>query len=228
MSWAEVFKINKNMKKALNEQLRDAIGIPMRIITSSTTYTPEKTGIYKIICVGAGGDGYVDTSSNGGGGCGGGGGVAIKTMRLSSATSYAVTIGTTASFAYDTTAITATAGNRGQYYSNSTGGTASGGDNNYTGTGGAYSKVNYQSASPGSVGVAILGLTNTPSPYVGILGTVSTVAMQSYNYPYGVSLLNYGGGGSAIWFYENSTARGGYAISGKPAAVIIIPLEMEE
>ena len=57
MSWGEVGRLNNNFKKPLNEQMRDMQYKPLRIITSTTTYKPEKTGLYKIICVGAGGDG---------------------------------------------------------------------------------------------------------------------------------------------------------------------------
>ena len=48
MSWGEVFKINKNMKRALNEQLRDLKFQEVKIITSTGTYTPTKTGLYKV------------------------------------------------------------------------------------------------------------------------------------------------------------------------------------
>ena len=133
MSWSEVFKINKNMKRALDEQMRDAIALPMRIITTSTTYTPEKTGIYKVICVGAGGkSGGATGSSMSGvyGDSGGGGGVAIKTLKLLSSESYNITVGSSASFS---NILTATSGGNGAKNSPGSGGTATGGDYNFSG-----------------------------------------------------------------------------------------------
>lgn len=229
MSWAEVKKINNNMKKSLNEQMRDIKFQPMRVITSSTTYSPEKTGIYKVICVGAGGNGgYGDSSNTYGGGGGGGGGVAIKTLRLVKGTSYQVTASSTASFVYNTsTIITAGSGGTGSYSGGGSGGSASGGDYNYTGTSGQSNKLSRcQAPLPGSVGVAISDLTRTPSPYTGTL----VCANQTYivTYIYGDCILNYGGGGTGAGYYANIDDKGGYATNGKPASVIIIPLELEE
>ena len=225
MSWAEVFKINKNMKKALNEQLRDLKFQPIRIITSSITYTPEKTGIYKIICVGKGGDGSAASASNiYGGASGGGGGVAIKTMRLSSSSSYSVTVGTSASFAYTGGAITATAGGGASSWIDSaaSGGTASGGDYNFTGTSGSYTRTNFTAPTPGSVGVAITDLIRTPPSEI-ITQYQRTVILR-----YGDCLLNYGGAGTGAGYYASSSASGEDYRSGMPAAVLIIPLELEE
>ena len=118
MSWAEVFKINKNMKRALNEQIRDLKCNPMRVITTTQSFTPEKTGLYKVICVGAGADSYGNTTSYSSdmiAEAGSGGGVALKTIKLYSSKSYNVTVSTTASFAYDSTALTATPGVKGTY-----------------------------------------------------------------------------------------------------------------
>lgn len=224
MSWGEVFKINKNMKRALNEQLRDLKFQPIRIITTTTTYTPEKTGLYKVICVGAGGNGgYSNSVGSVGAGSGGGGGVAIKTIKLDSDTSYSVTVSATASFAYNSEAITATAGGYGLSNVAGAGGTASGGDYNYTGesgsnTGTISTGTSHVPPATGSVGVFISDLTRSPSPDYA----------DSKIFPYGDSLLNYGGGGTAYGYYNGSGSYGGYASVGKPAAVIIIPIEMEE
>ena len=99
MSWGEIYKINNNFKKSFNELLIDSIYNPIRIITQTGTYVPEKTGKYRVICIGAGADsGYDFTSTSCYQGGGGAGGVAIKDMRLTSGTSYNVTISTTASF----------------------------------------------------------------------------------------------------------------------------------
>lgn len=225
MSWAEVFKINSNMKKPLNEQLRDMTLLPIRAITTTMTYTPEKTGIYKVICVGAGGNGGASYSSNDvGGGSGGGGGVAIKTLKLLSSGSYSVTVGSTASFAYDSsTIITATSGGTGNSDSGGDGGTASGGDYNFNGTEGDSTGATAQAPAPGSVTALITGLTRTPQPYIGTLGGTRVI---SFNF--GESILDYGGGGTGAGYYNSSSDRAKYSTNGKPAAVIIIPLELEE
>ena len=235
MSWGEVKKINNNMTRTINEQLRDMKYQTLRIITTTTTYKPEKTGLYKIICVGKGGDGAFDYSSSTSyrGRAGGGGGVAIKTMRLSSSSSYSVTVSTTASFAAGSTIITATAGvtaGGGTSGTDGAGGTASGGDYNFSGTTGKREEDEFYAPSPGSVGVWIAGLSNTPAPYIGTLIDAggSSPLVYCTAFPYGDSILNYGGGGTGAAFYSSSTYRGGHNTTGKPAAVIIIPLELEE
>lgn len=235
MSWGEVFKINKNMKRALNEQLRDLKFQEIKIITSSGTYTPTKTGLYKVICVGAGGDGkYATTAGRYGGSGGGGGGVAISTLNLSSSGSYTVTVSSTASFVYsDEITLTATAGGMGDGYSyGGSGGTASGGDNNYSGTSGSYvNETTFQAPPAGSVGVAISGLTRSPATYVSTLTYTysSTTTTYIVNFIYGDSILNYGGGGTgAAGGSGNAGSYTSYATAGKPAAVLIVPLELEE
>lgn len=227
MSWGEVCKINNNMKKSLNEQMRDMKFQPVRIITETGTYKPEKTGLYKIICVGAGGNGgYKNNSSNYGGAGGGGGGVAIKTMKLSSSVNYSVTVGTTASFAYSGGAITATSGVAPTETNVATGegGTASGGDYNFKGTLGGCTgnKVEYIAPKPGSVGVFISGLSQTSHSISHFLNDILV------EYPYGDSILGYGGGGSGAGYWTSSSNSGGHSKNGQPAAVIIIPIEMEE
>lgn len=229
MSWAEVFKINSNMKKPLNEQLRDLKFQPIKIITATGTYTPEKTGTYRVICVGAGGNGastctsaaYYTSSS------GGGGGVSIKTLKLLSSSSYNVTVGTTASFSYGSNSITATAGGNASSGTGSatggTGGTASGGDYNYPGNAGTGSKGHKIFNAPGSVGVYIGDLSRSTSAWL-------TVVDTCFELKYGDSILGYGGSGNGFAYYKTSTS-GDYAAvltTGLPAAVIIIPLELEE
>lgn len=219
MSWAEVFKINSNMKKPLNEQLRNTICLPMKVITSSTTYKPEKTGLYKVICVGAGGGAGGDSVSNSNdlskAKGGGGGGVAIKTLRLLSSTTYNVTVSTTASFS---TELSATAGQ-----ASSSGGTASGGDSNYPGNAGsAFGTTLKTGITGGSVGVAIAELTRTHS--------ITYTDFSSYitDLRYGDSILGYGGGAPTLVYLNSSSKYVSLTRTGQPAAVIIIPLEMEE
>ena len=224
MSWAEVFKINSNMKKPLNEQMRDIKFQPIRIVTATGTFKPEKTGLYKVICVGAGGKGeseqgssYVYLAS------GGGGGVAIKTLRLVSTTSYNVTVGTTASFTHESGSLSATAGTNGDTDSSAggTGGTASGGDFNYNGSNGSYTYASSSNKTPtltpGSVGVFISDLSRRGDSEWIVLDGVT------HKLTYGDSILGYGGSGNASGIYNGK----GTFTSGLPAAVIIIPIEME-
>ena len=230
MSWAEIFKINTNMKRPLNEQLRDMNFRPMRIITSTGTYTPEKTGKYMVICVGAGGDGIGKATSASQYGCsGGGGGVAIKTLTLSKSTAYNVTVGTTASFTFNaSTIITATSGSSGSSSAGGTGGTASGGDSNYAGTSGSTTTSWYKAPTGGSVGVAISELTCSPAPVFTTLTRKDTGVSTPVTLQYGDSILYYGGGGTGAHFYNGSSDSQTFNTTGKPAAVIIVPLEMEE
>lgn len=233
MSWGEVFKINNNMKKAINEQLRDLKFQEIKIITSTGTYTPTKTGLYKVICIGAGGNGFArfsgtDSSSINGAASGGGGGVAISTLALSSSGSYAVTVSSTASFVYSNEiTLTATAGGAGAYnYQDNrilggTGGTASGGDNNYLGTDGDKTSYGNEIPKAGGVSVYISELSYTPSPAIKEL--YSTI----YVLDYGTCLLGYGGGGTGVCAMVSGNYQELYT-SGKPAAIIIVPLELEE
>ena len=216
MSWSEVFKINSNMKKPLNEQIRESRFLPIRIITTTGTYTPEKTGLYKVVCVGAGGNAYTES------GVyyftpGGGGGVAVKTLRLVSTTSYNVTVNGTASFAYESTALTATSGGNGSSGKLGTGGTASGGDANFPGTTGAKSTSDSVPNTAGGVGVHISELPTRDMFSTYAKGDINTLVK------YGDNILGYGGGGASI-YYSSSVF---YKQTGLPAAVIIIPLEME-
>lgn len=211
MSWAEVFKINDNMKNPLNKQMRESRFLPFEIITSSTTYTPVKTGIYKILCVGAGGNGVFNAPV--GSASGGGGGLAIKDIRLVKNTSYTISVESNASFAYDSsTTITASAGGNGTNSAGGAGGTASGGDYNYTGTNGEY-KSSGNVSNPGSVGAHITELSRFPEPTI----------WGAFTIPVGDCILDYGGGGGAV-----QNLGDGHTSNGKPAAVIIIPIEMEE
>lgn len=242
MSWSEVFKINNNMKRALNEQLRDLKFQEMTIITSTTTYRPNKTGLYKVICVGAGGDGKSHLSTSYPySASGGGGGVAVKTLRLHSNTNYNVTVTKVASFVYDSNIIlTANPGLIAEDSSTvGTGGSAYGGDNNYNGSDGQIHNDIMVSPIPGGVGVCIQGLYNTPihmsCPLQINTASSNNQVNSAITYVtlcYGDSVLGYGGGGTAIvsnlvkhsTSYPNIEAH----LTGKPACVIIVPLEMEE
>lgn len=157
---------------------------------------------------------------------GGGGGVAIKDMYLTKASSYNITVSTTASFADQ---LTATAGVKAVVNSTSgvwttlpTGGTATGGDKNYNGQDGVRGQVVDGSFAGGSVGVDIADLTrqNISNDTGG-----NTLA-------YGRSILNYGGGAPASTServdYEGDKNDENFTRFGLAAAVIIIPIEMED
>ena len=221
MSWGEVFKVNNKIKKPINKLLFEKKYFPIRVITTTGTYTPEKTGLYRVICVGAGGDGFYRTYNNNFTNCGGGGGgVAIKDMTLTSTTSYNATISTTASFG---STLTATAGLKAVntesagYTQYPIGGTASGGDYNFTGETGEYDTINKanNNSRGGSVGVVI-----------GELMSYRYSLRRSGLVAYGDSLLGYGGGGTSSTLYENSSSTN-FTEVGLPAAIIIIPLELE-
>jgi hypothetical protein len=205
----------------MNTQIRDSRFLPMRIITSTTTFKPEKSGLYKIICVGAGGNGDYDGSKTVA--SGGGGGVAIKTLSLSKSSTYNVTVGTTASFSDGTNSITATAGGSADAGDREgwDGGTASGGDYNFTGTSGDY-EYNESGIcpTPGSTGVFLSELSESKATNLTIMNTTFIV-------PYGNSILGYGGSGNAVYYYASSSSYSAAKTNGMPAAVIIIPLELE-
>lgn len=222
MSWGEVFKINKNLKRSIDEQLRDMKYNPIRVITATGTFTPERTGLYKVICVGAGGSGkryaYTDggtyIQANGGGA----GGVAIKTLRLDSSITYDVTVSTTSSFS---NILTATKGGAAGNSSAGTGGTASGGDYNFSGGSGVRTESSTPNISKsqglgGSVGVVITDLSRD---YI-------VAVSDGYTICCGTSVLKYGAGGSVV--LKGTASSDSIEISPLPGAVIIIPIEMEE
>ena len=241
MSWGETCKINKNMKRALNEQIRDMKYHPIRVITSTGTYTPEKTGLYRVICVGAGGDGLRSCKGSGdsyyyymtGGSAGG---VAIKDIKLTAGTSYSVTVSNTASFGNE---MSATAGVTG-YYSywggsvvSPSGGIASGGDYNFNGqVGNVY---NTYSSTYNSATAKWSDSTNGTSANGASVGVVISDVCRRYAFHngtqglwFGTSILEYGGGAPSSLDKSNSTHDTLTVNKGLPAAIIIIPLEMEE
>ena len=191
--------VNDNFDKPLNQQIREMQYIGSYVFTSSTTFTPDKSGYYKVIVVGAGG--AHDRVGSAGNYCyasGGAGGVAIKNMHLLSTREYTIDIESGNSTFNGN--LVATAGGDGKAFSTSSatggaGGTASGGDFNYDGLQGTTSVNNPPNG--GSVGVFIPGL------------------MLPYSTETGLGILGYGIGGTS------GAAAGG-------AAIIIIPLELEE
>lgn len=190
--------VNDNFDKPLNQQIREMQYIGSYVFTSSTTFTPDKSGYYKVIVIGAGGD--YDEVGHGSDtlyASGGAGGVAIKNMHLLSTQEYTIDIKYYGNSTFNNE-LAATAGGDGDAYpteKGGAGGTASGGDFNYDGLGGTVSVGNPPKG--GSVGVFIPGL------------------MLPYSTETGLGILGYGIGGTS------EDAAGG-------AAIIIIPLELEE
>lgn len=211
MSWGEVFKINNNMRHTINEQLQDMKYNQLEILTTGTSYTPKKNGIYKIICVGAGHAGKsvaYQTEIH----SGSSGGVAIKTMELTKK-SYPISIGTTVTFNSTVTATSAT---------NTAPGTASGGDYNFDG------KTPPSDSEGGSVGVYISELMTRQHT---LLGCAPNGIAKFNNGTQGYCLCNLGGGGVTFSAYA-ATSSGNIAeyssIGPGRAGIIIIPIEMYE
>lgn len=219
MSWSEVYKINNNMKRTINEQLRDMMFRPVRLITTTSTYVPEKTGLYRVICVGAGGGSYSDSYSSNAASGGGGGGVAIKTIRLDKTSSYDITVSSLASFGNILTAANGASGGRTE---GGAGGTASGGDYNFDGEKGIRSGGISETTlvRGGSIGVVIGDLCRQ-------VCLPCSIDDEAYLLTYGDSILNYGGGAPACIIVPGGN-NVYLSYDGLPACVIIIPLEMEE
>lgn len=200
--------VNSNFNKPLNEQIRDNQwqGGYVFSETSNTTisFTPDKSGYYKIIAIGAGGVGDgTRLADNDYRVCtGGSGGVAIKTMKLLSSQSYTISFTYGAANVSFNNILSATRGTDGDARNRDpgSGGTASGGDFNYNGISGQYIGESASLTGPG-VGVFIPGLSQRES------GS-------------GNSIFGYGNGGS--YSYSDGSGYTG------PAAVLILPLELEE
>ena len=194
MSWSEVAK--------LQEGQRDRLFNDMYILETSQTWTAPHNGYYKIICVGAGGSAStIDDRA----GCGGG--VAVKTKRMNKGTTLAISI--TGGATCD--GMTATSG--GNAYGS--GGTATGGDYNYTGLN--PSADTERITAGGSVGCYLTGLTYREKDMF------SFGSSTIFSMPKGFGIMGHGGGGG--YFSTSGTTKTEYAANGEPACVIIIPLE---
>ena len=211
MSWTEIKKtINSNFNKPLNEKLIDFSFPQIYVFEQSTTFTPPKNGLYKIICVGAGRE---ESTS---GRVGGAGGVAIKTMQLSTAQSYPITINTTNPYSASFNSSIIGNGSTG-----TDGGTASGGDFNYTGgagrsdipTSGAY-------LNGASVGVFLNGLSDRQCFRL-TYQSVGTIYLDETLYG-GYGILGFGFGQA---YADNSSSTEKRSPAGK-AGVIIIPIDI--
>lgn len=216
MSWVEVRKaVNDNFNKPLNKKLEDFAYAQIYVFENSATFVPPKSGLYKVICVGGG---YNDSRANY---IGGAGGVAIKNVTLNANASYEISIETgTAVFNNYITGNTAT-----RTGTISEGGTASGGDFNYTGGAGMYVTftVGAQKTQYGaSVGVYLNGLSQR---YVEYFDKSASNWEYSGNVYTGYGLLGFGYGQGVIGSYYNS-AYTSKTTAGNPG-VIIIPLDVD-
>lgn len=212
MSWTEIKKtINSNFNKPLNEKLIDFSFPQIYVFENSTTFVPPKNGLYKIICVGAG---YEDATS---GRVGGAGGVAIKTMQLSTAQSYPITINTTNPYSASFNSSIIGNGSTG-----TDGGTASGGDFNYTGGNGRSSIPSGSYINGASVGVFINGLSDRQCFRLNYYNTVGSSFYFDETLYGGYGILGFGFG-QAYASYDTSRIRRSPA--GK-AGVIIIPIDV--
>lgn len=176
--------------------------------TSSGTFTPTKTGTYKVTVVGGGGQGGGNGSSYHAGG--GGGACAIKFLTLTAGVNYTVTIGaggtsqsnqnsagssgSDSSFAGSgITTITAGGGGGGSTQGvGGAGGSASNGDININGGKGSGTSTN----SLGTSGAAGAGLTRGGSSPFGTEGDQSTTP-GGYGHG-GWNSLGYGGNGMVL------------------------------
>ena len=218
MSIAELsLLVNNNFEKPLNEQVRDLKYFGSYLFVNDTSFSPDKSGWYKIICVGKGGATQIGSE---GGNYGGSGGVAISTLNLISTESYKITISTHQHNAssFDEK-IFAYGGGDGSYSGNGVGGVASGGQFNYNGLSGSSAT----SSAGADVGVFIPELMKNKE-----LITSSTLTGQTYSSTHSISsgfgILGYGGGqgGRKLSQYNSILSP----IS--TGCVLIIPLELTE
>lgn len=211
--WAELKKIvNSNIKVPLNEQLHNFFFTPTTIITTTGTWICPKSGKYRVICVGAGGNG----SDYSYGRTGGAGGVAIKNINMVMGTEYNITVGTTASFS---SILTATAG-QDAWSGSAGGGTGSGGDYNYTGQSGK-TQTSYSVLNGSSVGVFLSGLTSPPVVETSVKWANSQIYSGCATSGYGILGFGYSGGIS----YNTANSNAFLAQQRGGAAVIIQLIE---
>jgi hypothetical protein len=201
--------VNSNFNKPLNEQARELAYAGSYLFESSTTFIPDNSGWYKVIVVGAGGDGDRKTSGTTYySASGGSGGVAIKTIHLDKSKNYTVSVTPSQSSFENIIAQSGTSGIADD--TAGIGGVATGGDFNYKGIDGV---ENYGSnSSPANVGVHIPGLTQKTR-------YIHTYSDGKYGETYsGYGIIEHGGSGGATKQFSDS---------GQPGCVLIIPLELE-
>lgn len=226
MSIAELATVvNSNFTKPLNEQARELAYAGSYLFVSSRSFIPDKTGWYKVIVVGAGGESDSHNPSNGTNylATGGSGGVSISTVHLKSSETYSIEVESTQS-SFNNIMI-ATAGTAGIAYPSSSrdagdGGIASGGDFNYSGLSGNITSFNYydlRGLAGSDVGVYIPELMRRET--IAVSYTNSNDQINTGQLYSGYGILGYGASNGEG--YANVTPI-------KGGCVLIIPLEFEE
>ncbi|WP_206460482.1 hypothetical protein [Anaerovorax sp. IOR16] len=138
MSWAEVKKINSNIKKTITEQIQ-SMSTQSILATKNETFIVPISGNYRITCIGRGGNGAsgkkatalsgkrtTDQHTASGGEGGGGGGAAQSVIHLEAGQNIVITVNDAVSSFGNL--LTATAGANATETSIGVGGTASGGN----------------------------------------------------------------------------------------------------
>lgn len=217
--------VNDNFDKPLNQQIRDMKYLPSYLFTSSRSFSVSKTGWYKVIVVGAGGEnfiywnGSVQTIYTGGSG-----GVAVSTLYLDKNNLCEIEVHTdgfnTATgyykFLYEDNDLRAYNGETAvDRYTDvpGKGGTASGGDFNYNGLDGSTYRTN---AIGTDVGVFIPELMKVKTTIMCSDNTAVTAVS-------GNGILGYGCGSGTYAVKTNSVST-----PKASGCVLIIPLELTE
>lgn len=213
--------VNDNFTVPLNKQMRDNRFLPARIIETTQDFVVERSGWYKIICVGAGGD---STVGSGSGTSGGAGGVSISTKLLTKGDIVPVSIsdGTTSIQFFG---MTAEKGGDATSEEAGSGGNAYGGEENYKGLDGKRA-----SESPNNNGAGV-GVYIPELSFRNLTQTVAWSESSSYSAGYATliiapSLLGYGH--SSTQYYKPSGGSPRQESYSGAAACIIIPLEYTE
>lgn len=213
MNWVDICKTL--------EIVRNNLFNDIYIAESTTTYTAPKNGYYKIICVGAGGNAKTSMANNIYN-CrsGAGGGVATKIKRFSKNSTLSITIsGGTASC---DGMIANGGGNALSTGSNvATGGTATGGDENYNGLDGEIVTGVSSSATGGSVGCLLNGITMRDTSAIAGASKTNSSSITIYS---GFGILGHGGGAGCGGIYDSNTYFPKIAMEAQPAGVLIIPM----
>ena len=215
--WKEITKmVNDNHNIPLNVQAREIMFRPAQIIESSMSYTPSRSGWYKVIVVGKGGSTYGSYDDIG---IGGSGGVSISTLKLLSTESYQIT-SSYGTFSFGD--MTATYGEDGTYSKGGNGGTATGGQENYPGLKGNLTSGGNNSVHGQDVSVYIPGMMERNQASEGY---VSYRNEESY-YVTAYSGNGIMGRGASGGYAQNRSAS--VTTESQPGGVIIIPLEYLE
>lgn len=214
-----------NFKAAGGVKLPAGSIVIVNRFTANGQFTVPATGTYRITAIGPGGDGgnsYYNRSNgyrNSGGG-GGSGGVAVLTSALSKGEVYPVTVSAAqCSFG---SLISATTGKAGDYTPGGAGGTAAGGDTNFSGNYGENGKAEMNAVSGGGgAGYTEEQIATVPAlSFTGGAGGDETPSDGADVPGAGWSSAGLGGGGAGC---DRSARSGG--TGGNGAVIIELVLE---